>query len=242
MRRRCFIAGAAALCAPAAAARAPAGETLRLVGVRAPETAAGFEEPYAEESRRAFAVILAMPFAMQPAGAADRWGRAPAVLLLAGGESAQAVLVAQGAAQVAPEGDDHDFIRTLLALEEEARAARRGLWAHQRYRVHDAGDARRAIGAFNLVEGAPLAAARRGGRVYLNFGDDYRTDFTASARAGLARAWARNGLDLETLAGERLRIRGYVAAVNGPSVDLAHPLQIERLDMKTPTARQGAPA
>lgn len=212
------------------------GREMRLAGIRAPEIAPGFKEPYAEEARRRLAAILASPVSIAEAGAPDRWGRPPAELRLAGGESAQAMLIAQGFAQVMPEGEDHDFIRALLAVETEARAARRGLWAHPRYRIHDAGNARGAIGAFNIVEGAPRAAAKRGGRVYLNFGEDYRTDFTASARSVLARRWAKTGLDLETLAGERLRIRGYVAAINGPSIDLAHPLQIERLGMKTPAA------
>ena len=148
-----------------------------------------------------------------------------------GGEitTLQAALVAAGAARVDPQTEDHEFITQLLTLEREARGKRRGLWALPDYRVVDASFARKTIGAFHLVEGEVAAADRARSRLYLNFGADYVTDFTAGARNALYRKWTAEGLDLATLKGARLRLRGFVNDINGPSVDLKHIKQIEVL-------------
>ncbi len=81
-----------------------------------------------------------------------------------------------------------------------------------------------------LLVGAVLAAVKQGGRLYLNCGEDFRTDFTATAKPAAARRWRKGGLiDLETLTGAAVRVRGYVASINGPSIEIAHALQVERL-------------
>ncbi|MEQ8936540.1 MAG: thermonuclease family protein [Amphiplicatus sp.] len=250
MRRRDLIAGAGAVVVASAFQRAGAesassatvsgaraivnGREIRLSDILAPAMAGGRADPYAAQFQRALADTLSHPVRAEESGAADRWNR-PFTRLYVEHQrgvmlaTAQERLVACGAARTLPESSDHAFIRRLLLLEEAARRTRIGLWGLAPYRVHPADDARRAVGDYNLVEGAPVTAVKRGGRVYLNFGDDYRKDFTASAKSGLARAWAKTGLDLETLAGAPLRIRGHVAWINGPSIDLTHPLQIELL-------------
>ncbi len=250
MRRRDVIAGAGGVLVAGALSRANAGSVqsamlegaramvggreVRLADILAPSAGEGRGDPYAAHFRRALGETLAHDVRIEEVGPRDRWDR-PFVRLHVEHQrgvmlaTAQERLVAVGAARALPESGDHAFIRRLLMLEDAARRSRLGLWALAPYRVHPAGDARRAVGAFNLVEGAPATAVKRGGRVYLNFGENYREDFTASAKSGLARAWAKMGLDLETLGGASLRIRGHVAWINGPSIDLTHPLQIELL-------------
>lgn len=141
----------------------------------------------------------------------------------------QEKLVAAGAARVSPQTDDLDFIDRLLTIEATARAARRGLWADNAYKIFGALDATDAIGAFHLVEGVVLRAALARSRFYLNFGENYRTDFTAGARSALYRKWRRSGFDLAALEGARARVRGFVEDINGPSIDVRHVKQIEML-------------
>lgn len=259
MRRRSFLVGGGALAIAAAdAAAAPEfspasnvgirvnGREIRLADIITPSRA-GVAEPYADEAQRTLAAMLSGQLRAEEVGPEDRWGRSmarlyveshPGILLA----TVQERLVAVGAARVRPETDDAGFIARLLKLEHAARNAALGLWRLAHYRIFAASDARYAIGGFNLVEGAPVAAAKRGGRIYLNFGADFRDDFTASVRTGLAKRWVEDGLDLMALAGASLRVRGYVASINGPSIDLVHPGQIEILDMKTPAAAGSAPA
>lgn len=236
MKRRSFLAGAAALpFGPVRAATAMGGGSFthdggefRLVDVLAP---AG-PEPYAAESGAALQRILGRGrLDLQDKLESDRWGRrvvAAAVETLEGVQSVQELLLREGAARVRPESRDRAFIARLFAAESAARESSLGLWGRPAYAVRDAAT-HRAAGAFDLVEGAAVAASIRKGRAYLNFGADYRTDVTATANSSDARRWKKEGLDWSGLAGVRLRIRGYVAWINGPSIEVTHPMQIERL-------------
>ncbi|MGE0408390.1 MAG: thermonuclease family protein [Amphiplicatus sp.] len=206
MRRRFLIGGALAWAAAAAA------REVRLVDIILDEL-----------------VSIPKDAVIEDAMAPDRWNRRVAKVILSDGGTMQERLVASGEARVRPESDDRPFIQRLLALEGEARATRRGLWRAPAFRVFDAADAAPAVGAFNLVEGVVVTAAKRGGRVYLNFGEDYRTDFTAAAKPSAARRWAKAGLDLVALADARLRLRGHVVWINGPSIEIVHPMQVECL-------------
>ncbi|MBI1365972.1 MAG: hypothetical protein GC153_08450 [Alphaproteobacteria bacterium] len=188
-------------------------------------------DPYGKEAKAALQTLLALtPLEHDKLWKRDRWGRkAGRVYVDVGGvrRSLQELLVSAGAARVLPEDDDAEFIRRLLKLEIEARVSHRGLWANPRYRVFDALKARGAVGAFNIVEGVVEKTYSGRGRVYLNFGKDYRTDFTVTVRARQARDWKRQGNDLAALAGARLRVRGYVKWINGPSIEASNLTQIE---------------
>jgi len=60
-------------------------------------------------------------------------------------------------------------------------------------------------------------------RLYLNFAGDWRGDFTISIARKDAAAFATAGLDPPTLAGKRLRVRGWLAWRNGPMIEATHP-------------------
>src|SRR3546814_9669358 len=65
----------------------------------------------------------------------------------------QGEMLRRGMARVYTFADNRALVAEMLALEREARAARRGIWGHPFYAVrrHDALD--RHIGTFQLVEG-----------------------------------------------------------------------------------------
>ena len=65
--------------------------------------------------------------------------------------------------------------------------------------------------------------------LYLNFGPDWRTDFTVRIGSDLARRLASSGLDVATLAGRRIEIRGFVLEAGGPLIELSHPEQMQVL-------------
>jgi hypothetical protein len=63
--------------------------------------------------------------------------------------------------------------------------------------------------------------------VYLNFGRDWRRDFTVRAALPDARRFARQGLELDGLVGREILVRGHLLEANGPMIELVHPAQIE---------------
>ena len=86
------------------------------------------------------------------------------------------------------------------------------------------------IDRFELVEGVVVAATIVRGRAYLNFGPDWKTDFTASIDPRDRRLFDDAGFDIEALQGHRVRVRGWVESWNGPMIKVSHPEQIEVLD------------
>lgn len=246
MRRRAVIIGAAAV--PFAGAKAQTflsnpkalsgdrfasgEEEFMLADIVAPPlyTLATERPAYFEASRAALQKALSGAVEAEDVMAPTRWGVRRVRAMRSGeNESVQEQMIAAGAARVYPQTEDHEFIRRLLSLEDGARRERRGLWALADYRLFGAGDAWGAAGAYHLVEGTVLRAEQHGGRFYLNFGEDFKTDFTAGAASRLYRTWKKAGADLEGLNGARIRVRGLVEAINGPSIDLKHLLQVERL-------------
>ena len=85
-----------------------------------------------------------------------------------------------------------------------------------------------------LTAGAPVlgvvAAVGEGkSRLYLNFAKDWRSDFTIAVARKDSDALRAEGLNLKSLAGKRLRVRGWVEWRNGPMIEVTHLGQIEVL-------------
>ena len=142
----------------------------------------------------------------------------------------QGALLAAGLARVHSLVDDRAAVAEMLAIERRARAERRGIWSQPRYRVLAAGEADAGLGSFQLVEGRVKAAAVVRGRGYLNFGDDWREDFTVSIGPRDRRRFETAGIAIEDYEGRLVRVRGWVDSFNGPMIEATHPEQIEVLE------------
>jgi len=82
--------------------------------------------------------------------------------------------------------------------------------------------------SLQIVEGVVISTADVRGRIYLNFGSDYKTDFTiAIAKKNVKNFAALNPIELT---GARLRVRGWVEMINGPMIWLDHPGRLEVLN------------
>ncbi len=165
----------------------------------------------------------------------DRYGRWLAHLHITTGRNAgmwvQGEMLRQGFARVYSFSDNRAKVKEMLALEHEARLAQRGIWALDYYAIRNAdpGILGRELGSFQLVEGRVVDAAKVKGTIYLNFGADWRTDFTVSLRHKAVRMFRRAGIDPLTLKGQSIRARGWLSKRNGPMIKVSHPEQIEIL-------------
>jgi micrococcal nuclease len=160
--------------------------------------------------------------------ALDRHGRLRAQLRAADGGWLQAALVARGEAIVAPADDVPAAALTeLLGLERTARAQGIGVWADGAHGPWPAERVAAARGGYVLVRGTVAGLARRGAFTYLDFGTDWRRDFTLRADNRDLKAFARAGLAIESLQGRRILARGWLFESAGPMIELIHPAQIE---------------
>jgi len=208
---------------------------VRLVGIQAPKLAlgrAGFSPwPLAGEAKRAVeALALGRRVGLAFGGRRrDRHGRLLAHLFREDGLWIQGALLERGLARVYSFADNVALVADMLGLERRARKARRGIWARSFYAVRTPAGAARDIGTFQLVEGRVLDAARVKGRVYLNFGPDWRTDFTVFIGPAALRAFRRAGVEPLALEGRTIRVRGWIRKRNGALIEATHAEQIEVL-------------
>jgi len=216
------------------------GRQVRLVGIMAPKLPLGrpgFEPwPWAPEAKAGLeALVLDQRVEMWgSATTRDRHGRVLAHLVRArDGLWIQGAMVEQGLARVYSFVDNRAGVAALYRIEDEARRAGRGLWSHPDYTVVQARDAERAVRSFALVEGRVLKVTRVGSRTFLNYGADWRRDFTVKIGRRAARLFTAESLDLTQFAGRLVRVRGWVRWENGPMVEVTHPEQIEILDARS---------
>ena len=216
--------------------RLASGTQIRLVGIQAPKLPLGRANfrawPLAEEAKAALAgLVLSRQVVLRYGGRRiDRHGRLLAHLYDESGLWAQGEMLSRGLARVYTFGDNRWQAAAMLALEEAARGARRGIWRRRHYRVRTVAETPQWIGTFQLVEGRVLAAAVVRGRGYLNFGDDWRSDFTVSVPPRFRRLFRQAGVPISVYAGKRIRVRGWLRNYNGPMMEATHPEQIEMLD------------
>ena len=213
------------------------GETLRLAGIEVPRPARGDTASrvsvLAEEARQTLAQLVQGRRVSLASGGTprDRYGRLRAHTVRSDDETwIQGALLAAGLARVHSLAGDRAAVPEMLVIERRARSSRLGIWSEPRYRVRAAGEADDGLHSFQLVEGRVRAAAVVRGRGYLNFGDDWREDFTVSIAPRDRRLFEAAGIAIEDYEGRLVRVRGWVDSFNGPMIEATHPEQIEVLE------------
>ena len=215
--------------------RLSSGLEVRLVGIQAPKLPLGrpnFKSwPLAVAAKATLEQLVGGARVRLAYGGRrrDRHGRALAHLYQADERWVQGEMLRRGMARVYTFADNTARIAEMLALERAARAAGRGIWSHPFYKVRAVTETPDFLHSFQIVEGRVEAAAVVRGRVYLNFGPDWRTDFTVTIAPGDVRRFKDAGLAPARWDGRMLRVRGWLKRYNGPMIEATHPEQIELL-------------
>lgn len=213
------------------------GTVVRLVGIQAPKLPLGrpgFKPwPLAVEAHKALQQMTRGRAVQMRFGGArqDRHRRTLAHLYRQpDGLWIQGEMLRLGMARVYTFSDNRALVTEMLALEGEARAARRGIWELPYYSVRSPAELNGLIDSFQIVQGKVLKFAKISDYIFLNFGADYKTDFTAVIER---RDWARfkaAGIDPHSYEGRIIRVRGWLDNWNGPMLRVSHPEQIEVLE------------
>jgi len=217
------------------------GREVRLVGIQAPKLPlgrTGFEAwPLADEAKEALAdLALGRAVGLGYGGRrVDRHGRALAHLYLldAAGEAGlwlEGAMLEAGLARVYSFADNRALVAEMLDRERQARTGRRGIWADPFYAVRSPEGVDGNVGSFQLVEGIVVDAAEVRGRIYLNFGADWKSDFTVTLAPAVRRLFATEGIDPLGYGGKKVRVRGWIKSFNGPMIEASHPEQIEVIE------------
>ena len=207
------------------------GDNLVLVGIEAPKMP-GFgltPQPMAKQATAYLNAVAAgkEAFVYFVGEERDRHRRLLGQIELKDGTWLQGLMVRRGLARVHSIRSHTRCIRELQFLEQVARTERLGIWSLDWYRVRSPDRLGQEIDTFQIVEGRVRASALVKGRYYLNFGDDWRSDFTVTIAPKFRKVLEDGDIDPKSLEGQRIRVRGWITSYNGPNLEVTHPEQIE---------------
>jgi hypothetical protein len=199
------------------------GRLLRLAGLEAPAPELALDRVAAEWADRPLQLSL---LASRP----DRWGRWLADLAAPNGDSLSDDLIRAGSLRIRPEQETLNCEEPRLAAEQDARRRKIGLWnePHAILAANDLTALADAESRLAVVEGEVLRVGEGRSRVYLDFGG--REGFTVVVPRKSETVLQRRGIDLRSLAGHFVLVRGYLENRFAPRIELADPLMIERTE------------
>ncbi len=202
---------------------------VRLAGIQAPKIPLGqIQWPLAVEAEIYLSdLILNHRVSLDMAGPQrDRYGRIVAHIFREDGLWIQGEMLNHGLARVQTFADNRALAAEMIALEQTARRKALGLWKLEYYRPRNHDVAGRYRDSFQIVTGTVSNVTRIRTTYYLNFGDDWRKDFTIVIKPLPARKFIRAGVLPEHYEGKKIEIRGWLKSLNGPMIEASHPEQI----------------
>ncbi|WP_143117844.1 thermonuclease family protein [Hyphomicrobium facile] len=215
------------------------GKVVRLIGALAPRArdanaAHGAWPPEVDTIRALSDLVLAKKIKLAFAGRRiDRYGRTLAHVFVDdhGQQSwVQGALLAKGFARAYGFPESFTCSAELLAHEAEAREKRLGLWNNGVYRTlpaDRAGEVMKQRGKYVRVTGTVASIGRTKSAAYINFSNDWQTDFTARVDKKVLAANPEFDRALDGLTGKTVVVRGWIERRNGPMIDIADPSQLE---------------
>lgn len=141
----------------------------------------------------------------------------------------QGMLLSLGVARVRTTPYNPDMAKQMLSHENTAREAKSGMWNIEEHHVLSPKEAEKHIGSYQIVEGVVNTVSMRKNRLYLNFGKNWRDDFTISISAFNLKKFTKQKLNPQQWNGKRLRVRGWIESYNGPYMDIDHPERFEAI-------------
>jgi micrococcal nuclease len=134
----------------------------------------------------------------------------------------QGEILSAGLAYVYPTLDNNILLEQMLAAEKTARDKKRGLWVEASNSIITTMPADEILhkykNKFVIFEGIVTAVKRTKDLIYINFGDDWKTDVTAGIRKENFKNF--KNLDIEALEGKKITVRGWVGGYNGPFIEV----------------------
>ncbi len=213
--------------------RLATGEFLRYIGIDTPEIRVrqGSEfiyspQPFSLESREYNRLLVEgktveIEFDVEKK---DRYGRLLGYCFV-DGIFVNAKLIEEGYAVLYTYPPNVKYTGLFVELQKEARAAQKGLW--QSYKIISAGEAVEYIGEIGTVRGKVLNTYQSAKCVFLNFGDDWQSDFTVVIFNNCLDGFRKQGIDpVSFYRGKRVEVTGRIREYNGPEIIVNSPHEL----------------
>lgn len=214
------------------------GEVVRYIGIDTPETRRreGQEwiydpQPFAEESAQFNRELVEGKRIRLEYDVVrrDRFNRILAYVYV-GDLFVNAEMLKQGYAMLYTRPPNVKYIDLLVRLQRQARESNRGLWAGAQADIIPHYEAANYIGEIKTIEGKVLSTYESEKVIFLNFGQDYKTDFTMVIFKSNLSLFTSQGISpVDYYKDKRVKVWGLIKEYNGPEIIVNHPSQIEVL-------------
>ncbi len=106
--------------------------------------------------------------------------------------------------------------KIIFNAEQKARNSKKGIWQHTNTLKSSAiiNDYKEDLGEFAIVEGKPKHIYISKKNTFINFGDDWKTDFSIEFENKLLKK--STDFSAKDLIGKTIRVRGWLEDYNGP--------------------------
>jgi len=122
--------------------------------------------------------------------------------------------------------------KQLLEAERQAQEKKHGVWRYVHVETVQEVMELSNFNGFHIVHGKVVSVRKVRGTTYLNFGEDWRTDFTVAILPNFKRNFKGKDWNLDTLENKWISIRGQLRSYNGPYLELYYPEQVEFSDIE----------
>ncbi len=155
---------------------------------------------------------------------------------------AQGALIANGLARVRTTLDMRELASDMYLLEQASweyipENDTPYIWRDSKYKVTMTDDLKTFSEDFYIIRGTIKQTAVKNNRIYLNFGDNWRNDFTVGIDSDARRLFSKEGFQPIDWANKTIRVRGWMRDYNGPYIEVDHPEQIEFIEPKKQESR-----
>ena len=214
------------------------GQEVRLLGALAPKPtlavgSASEWSPESEARRHLAQLVDGRSVTLSHEGLKrDRYGRILAQLSTSEHGWVQQRMIEAGHARAYALPGNSGCIAALVEAERTARDGGRGLWSRDVYRVRVADETDellRLASQFVLVTGQVANVTLTKRVAYINFGNDWKRDFTATLSGSILDKIADGRQRVSALKGRHVRVRGWIERRNGPMIVLNSLDEIETL-------------
>lgn len=140
-----------------------------------------------------------------------------------------AKLLEEGLAVIYTKPPNVKYSDLFLKKQKQARENKKGLW--REHKTINAQKANLYINQIQTVTGTVLNTYKSKNCVFLNFGRDYKTDFTVVIFNNTLKYFKNKGINPETFyRGKTIRVTGRIKEYNGPEIVVNLPDEIEILN------------
>ncbi|MFH1769002.1 MAG: thermonuclease family protein [Candidatus Omnitrophota bacterium] len=140
-----------------------------------------------------------------------------------------AKLIEEGFAVLSTQPPNISHVDLFVSLEEKARRKKAGLWGS--YEVIDSDQAEKFINQIRTVRGRVLSTHKSKKAVYLNFGIDYRKDFTVVIFSNCWKTFEKEKVAPQKVYKNKVvEVTGRIREYNGPEIIVCLSYQIKVVD------------